>query len=457
MKHKGAVKMINNQNRIFLLSEEEIKISLLKLGIPTMIGMLVSAFYNIVDAFFVGRLGTLPTVAVSIMYPLTMVGMGIGLLFGNGASSNISRALGKKNCEEVKNYSSTAILSGLFTITFLVIIMLIFFNPLINILGASAKSVSYVREYGIIFIIGLIFNVFNMMMNNLIVSEGGSSFGMIAMLIGGCINIILDPILIFGFNLGVSGAAIATLISQLISSIMYIFYLWKCDSCLVVSFQHFQVNRTIYKEIFKIGLPICFFQFLTGAAISLTNIVAKPFGEAAIASMGIVNRIMSLETQALYGFLKGYSPLVGYNYGAENIKRVKDATRIAILWSTTINIVFGLICIIFAKQFIYLFNQESMEVLKIGSIALRVDAVSFMTLGIQIVIGNYFLAVGKAKQGGMLSIFRQGLFFIPLLLIFSYIWNINGMISAQLVADICATIMTILIWKKENRNKAINY
>ena len=167
--------MKTNQNRIFLLSEEKIKISLLKLGIPTMIGMLVSAFYNIVDAFFVGRLGTLSTVAVSIMYPLTMVGMGIGLLFGNGASSNISRALGKNNYEQVKSYSSIAILSGLFTIILLVIGMLVFFNPLINILGATSTSASYVREYGIIFIISLIFNVFNMMMNNRIVSEGGDA------------------------------------------------------------------------------------------------------------------------------------------------------------------------------------------------------------------------------------------------------------------------------------------
>ena len=175
--------MNSNQNRMFLLSKEKITISLLKLGIPTMIGMLVSELYNIVDTFFVGRLGTLPTVAVSIIYPLTMVGMGIGLLFGNGASSNISRALGKKDYEQVKSYSSTAILSGLFTMALLVIVMLIFFDPLINILGATTASVPYVKKYGIIFIIGLIFNVFNMMMNNLIVSEGGSAFGMIAMLL----------------------------------------------------------------------------------------------------------------------------------------------------------------------------------------------------------------------------------------------------------------------------------
>ena len=441
--------MDENKNRIFLLEKEKIKISLLKLGIPTMVGMLVSAFYNIVDAFFIGRLGTLQTVAVSVIYPLTMVGLGIGLLFGNGASSNISRLLGKKDYENVRKYSSIAIISGLLTIILLVALMLIFIDQLVRVLGTTEKSFGYAKKYGIIFIIGLIFNVFNMMMNNLIVSEGSSSYGMIAMFVGGCFNLVLDPILIFGCKMGVSGAAVATLISRLVSTAMYVFYLGRMNTYLKVSFKYFRPTSHIYKEIFKIGLPICFFQFLSGGAVSLTNIVAKQFGEVAIASMGIVNRIMSLETQALYGFLKGYSPLVGYNYGAKNMGRVKEATKTAILWSTVVNILFGIICILFAKQLIYLFNQESSQVLKIGRLALSIDGISFMTLGIQIVIGNYFLAIGKAKQGGMLSILRQGLFFIPFLLILSSILGLNGLIYAQFLADICATIVTLIMWKKE--------
>ena len=443
--------MNENRDRIFLLEKEKIKVSLLKLGVPTMVGMLVSAFYNIVDGFFVGRLGTLQMVAVSVIYPLTMVGTGIGLLFGNGASSNISRALGKKDYDSVKTYSSTAMISGMLTIICFVGMMLIFFDPLIHLLGATKNSFDYTREYGTIFIIGLIFNVFNMMMNNLIVSEGGSLFGMITMLVGGGANLILDPVLIFGCDLGVGGAAIATLVSRMISTGMYLLYLWKGNTYLKVSFKYFRPTGFIYKEIFKIGLPICLFQFLSGGAVGLTNVVAKPFGEAAIAAMGIVNRIMSLETQALYGFLKGYSPLVGYNYGAGNKARVQEATKTAVFWSTAVNALFGIICIVFAKQLIYLFNQESGQVLEIGSLALRVDGISFITLGIQIVIGNYFLAVGKAKQGGMLSIFRQGLFFIPLLLILSSLFGLNGLILAQLFADICATMMTLLMWRKEQK------
>lgn len=435
--------MNENEARLYLLGKENVRTALLKLGIPTMVGMLVSAFYNIVDAVFVGRLGTVETAAVSVIYPLTMVGTGIGLLFGNGAGSSISRFLGKEHYDKVKTYSSTAVLSGMTVITLVAAGLLLFIDPVVRTLGATQSSFHSARAYGTVFIIGLVFNVFNMMMNNLIVAEGASSYGMTAMLAGGCVNLVLDPILIFTCGLGVSGAAVATLVSRLVSTALYMLYLAGGKSYLSITFRNFRPDRSIYKEIVKIGLPICFFQFLTGSAVGITNVVAKPFGEAAIAAIGIVNRIMSLESNALYGFLKGYSPLVGYNYGAGDKERVVGATKTAICWSTGVNIIFGLLCILFARPFLYLFNQESRAVLDIGSAALRVDAVSFMTLGIQIVIGNYFLATGKAREGGMLSVCRQGLFFIPFLLFFTHAWGIPGLIFAQLAADICATLVTL--------------
>lgn len=210
-------------------------------------------------------------------------------------------------------------------------------------------------------------------------------------------------------------------------------------------------DGVVYGQIFKIGLPVCIFQLLSGGAVSLTNIAARPFGETAIAAMGIVNRIMSLDSSILYGFLKGYSPLVGYNYGAGNKKRVAEATKTVLLWSTASNILFGVLCILFSKQFIYLFNQESATVIEIGSMALAINAVSFMTLGYQIVVGNYFLSIGQAMQGGILSMCRQGFFFIPILILFTYIRGIPRLIFAQLATDCCATILTAVLWKKEKK------
>lgn len=441
--------MDETQKRMDLLEKQPIQKALLKLGIPTMIGMLVSALYNIVDAFFVGQLGTLQTAAVSIVYPLTMVGTGIGLLFGSGAGSYISRLLGKKDYEKVSVCSSIAIFSGTIIISVLVACMLVCFDPLMTVLGATDSTMIFVKAYGMIYIFGLIFNVFNVMMNNLLVAEGNPSFAMLAMLVGGCTNLILDPILIFTCHMGVAGAAAATLVSRFISTVLYLLYLLRGKSLLHISIHRWRPDGVVYGQIFKIGLPVCIFQLLSGGAVSLTNIAARPFGETAIAAMGIVNRIMSLDTSILYGFLKGYSPLVGYNYGAGNKKRVAEATKTVLLWSTAVNILFGVVCILFSKQLIYLFNQESMAVIEIGRLALTIDAVSFMTLGFQIVIGNYFLSIGKAQQGSILSMCRQGFFFIPLLLLFTHIWGIPGLILAQLATDICATILTAILWKTE--------
>lgn len=441
--------MNHSQKRMELLGKADINTALLKLGIPTLAGTMISALYNVVDAFWIGNLGTLQTAAVSIVYPLTMLGMAFGMLFGSGANSNIARFLGKKEYGKVKEYSSTAVFTGLGTITVLVAVMLLFLEPLLNLLGATEGNLIYAKEYGGIFIIGLIFNVFNMSMNNIIVAEGNPSMSMIAMLAGGVTNLVLDPLLIFGCDMGVRGAAVATLISRLVSAVIYISYLKKGASYVSVALRYFKPSIGLYRDVFKIGFPFCFFQLLSGFAVGLTNIAAKPFGDAAIATMGIVNRIMSLETQGLYGFFKGYSPLVGFNYGAGNMERVKKATKTAIRWSTIANIIFGAICVGFANSLIYLFNQESAEVLKLGSLALKVNGISCLALGFQIVINNYFLAVGKAKQGALLSVCRQGLFFIPILLIFSNIWGVNGVIFSQLAADVCSTILTIILWKNE--------
>ena len=443
--------MTDKAQRIHLLADEKISKALLKLGIPTMIGMLVSAFYNIVDAFFVGQLGTLQTAAVSIIYPLTMVGTGLGLLFGNGAGSYISRLLGRKAYDQVAVVASTTIFTGLGTIVFVAAGLLLCFDPLVNALGATALTMPYVREYGLIFIAGLILNVFNVLVNNLLIAEGATAFSMAAMLLGGLSNIFLDPLLIFGCQLGVGGAAIATLLARLISTALYLFYLLNGKNYITLSLHDFRPSRTLYGEIFKIGLPICVFQLLTGLSVGLTNFMARPFGEAAIAAMGIVNRIMTLESNALYGFLKGYTPLVGYNYGAGNAARIQQSTKTALLWSTSANILFGLLCLIFARPLIHLFNHQSAQVLEIGRWALSIDGLSFMLLGIQIVIGNYFLAIGKAKQGGMLSLSRQGFFFIPFLLIFTSAWGLFGLILAQPAADLCATLLTLKLWQQERR------
>jgi Na+-driven multidrug efflux pump len=244
--------------------------------------------------------------------------------------------------------------------------------------------------------------------------------------------------------MGITGAAFATFLARLLSAGLYVFYLYSGKTYIKMHLNAFRPTKELYGEVFKVGIPLLVFQILSSFTMGITNIAAKSYGTEVIAAMGIVNRIVSLESMALFGFLKGYQPLVGYNFGAKNMKRVKDATTLALKWSTAACIIFGFICILFSKEVVLLFNTESARVLMVGQKALILTALSYMTLGVQIVYGTYFLAIGKAKEGGILTICRQGVFFIPAILILPRLFGLNGLVCAQLFADVCSLTLTII-------------
>ena len=230
--------MNETEKRTYLLAKEQPSKALLCLGVPTMIGMLVSALYNIVDSYFVGLLGTAQMGAVSILFQLSAAMVGIGMLFGAGAGTYLARLLGSGQHKEASQCASTSIASGLITGIILVIAMLLFLDPLLRVLGATDSILPYARQYGFLFILGLIFNVFNITVNNIFTSEGASKNSMIAMLIGGFVNIGLDPFFIFTLHMGIQGAAIATLISRIISTSMYLYFILSGKTILQYSFHN---------------------------------------------------------------------------------------------------------------------------------------------------------------------------------------------------------------------------
>lgn len=439
--------------RTKLLGEEKMSKTLLIMGIPTMIGMLVSALYNIVDTYWVGRLGTLATAAVSVVYPLSYVGMFFGLVFGCGANSVIARKLGQKEIEEVRKYSSTAVYLGLAFIITSIVVMLAGIDAILAGLGALPAYLDMAKAYGVIFIIGLLFNVFNMCMNNMIVAEGNSFVSMAAMFVGAIINIVLDPVLIFTLDLGIRGAAYATLISRMVSTVIYLVYVLSKKSVLSVNPSDIKIDGEHIKEILKIGLPIAIYQLITGIAITIVNTLAKAYGADAQAALGIVNKIMMIEMSAIFGFFKGYSPVVGYNFGAGRMDRVKEATKIGLIWSTLTTMILGVIFMVFRGSIVHMFNKESADVLVIGSFALVVYAISYFTYGLQIIIGNYFLAIGEAKRGGLTSM-GKGLLYIVLLFVMNAILGLDGLIFAQLVTDVVGTVITIVVYNLFERNNS---
>lgn len=434
--------MNTNDEKIKMMRDEKIPKVLLNLGMPTMIGMLVSAFYNIVDAYFVGGLGTSQMGAVSITFPIGQIIVGLAMTFGSGAASYISRLLGEEDDKQANKTASTALLSSLFVGVITIIAILCFLDNILVSLGATATILPYARAYAMIYIAGSILNIFNVTMNNIITSEGAAKFTMVSMLIGGGLNVILCPIFIYTLGWGIRGAAIATVVAQASTSLFYVWYISGKKGYLRFSLRDFSVDKTMYSQIFKVGIPILAFQLLTSASIGLTNTAASNYGDPAVAAMGIVTRILALGTFVVFGYMKGFQPVAGYNYGAKNYGRLNEATRVSLQWATWFCGIMALIMIMFPGTIVSLFSKNDAMVINIGGRALRAGGIMFVFFGFQMVYGTLFLALGKAKEGGILSISRQGIFFIPIILILPHVIGLNGVIYSQAIADLLTVVLT---------------
>lgn len=443
--------MTEKSTRIYLLKEANVASALLKLGIPTMVGMLISALYNAIDAYFVGGLGISQMGAVSVVFPIVQIIIGLGMMFGAGASSYISRLLGKGDEDMANKTASTALFSSIFVGVIIIIGILLFLDPVLSSLGATKTILPYARAYAKIYVTGSIINVFTVTMNNLLTAQGATKFTMIAMLTGSIANIILDPIMIYSMNLGIEGAAIATVISLCINMALYIGYIVKQKGVLRFSFKNITFSKIMYAEILKIGIPVLLFQLLASAAMGVINTAAKPYGDYAVAAMGAVTRIMTVVTYVVFGFLKGFQPFAGYNYGAKQFDRLKKSIHLCMSWSTIFCVIAAIILILFSNPIVALFGKDT-EMIALASKALKLNAILFITFGFQMVYATLYLAIGKSLIGSVLSLSRQGIFFFPLILILPYLFGLTGIIYVQPMADLLTTIITIYFAIKINRS-----
>ena len=437
--------MNSQSKKMELLGSTSIPKALLAMGIPTMIGMLVNAFYNLVDAYFVGGLGESQMGAISVVYPLGQVVVGLGLLFGNGAASYISRLLGRGDKENADKVASTALYSSVSVGAVIIIISMVFLHPILKLLGATDSILPFAATYAGIYIVSCIFNVFNVTMNNIVTSEGAAKTTMCALLTGAVLNIALDPLFIYVFDLGVAGAAIATAISQVVSTCVYLTYIFRKKSVF-----HFRVKDCTYtketmSEIFKIGIPTLVFQILTSVSISLINNAAGDYGDSAIAGMGVVTRLISMGSLSVFGFIKGFQPIAGYSYGAKKFDRLREAIKTSILWSTAFCVIFGVILALFPTAIVSQFTKGDAEMIRIGAASLRANGISIMLFGFYTVYSSLFLALGKGREGFILGACRQGICFIPVILLLPIVWGLNGIMYAQPIADVLSAVITVFM------------
>ena len=262
------------------------------------------------------------------------------------------------------------------------------------------------------------------------------------MLLGAVMNIGLDPIFIYVLNMGVAGAAIATAISQFISTLVYLSYALRKKSAFTFSIKEFCPTKQILAEILKIGVPTLTFQLLTSLSIALINRAANGYGDAVIAGMGAVTRVTSMGTLVVFGFLKGFQPIAGFSYGAKKFDRLREAIKTSILWSTIFCVIVGLAMVLFSTQIISQFANGNMEMISVGQKALVASGFSFMLFGFYTVYSSLLLALGKGTAGFIIGALRQGICFVPIILILPIIWDMNGILYAQPIADVISTIIT---------------
>ena len=437
--------MNTQNNKMNLLGNVPVPRALLAMGLPTMAGMLINALYSLADTYFVGDLGTVQMAAVTVAYPLGQIIVGLGLLFGNGAAAYLSRLLGQDDRKTANAVASTALYSSIGIGAIAILLSLFFLQPILRQFGALADIMPYALSYSRIYIAFSIFNVFNVTMNNIVSSEGAAKTAMFALMSGAVLNVILDPIFIYTLGLGVAGAAIATALSQMVSSSIYIIYILRKKSVFNFHIRECCFSRDILSEILKIGVPTLLFQLLTSISIAMINDAAKEYGGSALAAMGPVTKILSMGTLIVYGFLKGFQPIAGYSYGAKKYGRLLETIRTVALWSTIFCVIFGLAAAIFSGPIMAQFTSGDTQMIQIGRQALQINGLSFMLFGVYTVYSFLFLVMGKAKEGCILGACRQGICFLPAILLLPRIFGMNGVILAQPVADVLSFVITIIM------------
>ena len=425
------------------------------LAIPTVISMLVTAIYNMADTFFVSQISTQASAAVGIVFPIMSIIQACGFTLGMGSGSLVSIRLGQKRNDEASEISSTAFFTALGIGLLITIFGNIFSSRFMQLVGASEAVLPYANDYARYIFFGAPFMCASFVLNNVLRSEGKSFFSMIALTSGGILNIILDPIFIFVMKMGISGAAIATLISQFVSfCILLSFYLRKKSICRI-NIKLYAKKISVLGKIVSTGIPSLARQGLASVATILLNTSAGTYGgDEGIAAMSIVTKIIMFIASIMIGIGQGFSPVSGYNYGAKRYDRVKKAYWFMVTSGFCIMAFFAVLCCIFAPQILRAFRNDEL-VIQIGSAALRWQA-AFMPLHPLIVGTNMLMqSTRNIKSATFLSMNRQGIFFIPTILIMPRLFGLTGVETSQFIADVLSAFAAIpfLLWFFKNKLK----
>lgn len=415
-----------------------------RLAVPCIVSMLVTAFYNMADTYFVGMLkSNAATGAVGVVFSMMAVIQAVGFFFGQGSGNFISRELGKKNEEQASQMAATGFFSALVTGGVICLLGQLLLEPLALFLGSTKTILPYTEAYLKVILLGAPWMCASFVLNNQLRFQGSASYAMVGIVTGAVVNIILDPILIFGLKLGVAGAGWATILSQLLSFCLLLLGTRKGGN-IRIRLKNFRFSGYLYLWIFKGGIPSLARQSLASVATICLNNAAMVYGDAAIAAMGVVQRITMFGASAMLGFGQGFQPVCGFNYGAGFYSRVRRGFWFCVKVSTLVLLGIGALGYFFAPRLIALFRDDA-QVVGFGAAALRYQCLTMLLHGWVVMSNMMQQSMGKTIPATFLSIARQGLFFIPLVWLLSAWLGFPGIQLTQPTADLITFLCAVPI------------
>lgn len=440
------------------LRHEKIWILLLRYSIPAIIAMMVTSLYNVVDRAFIGSMEGIGSIAIAglgVTMPVFTLIIAFGMLISVGASTRLSIKLGERNKEEAEKILGNALTLSIIISLIITVLGLVFLEDILFILGASKDSISYAKDYMSVILVGSIFNLVAFSLNNAIRAEGNPKLAARTMIVGCVLNLILDPIFIFVFDLGIKGAAIATVLCQVVVCIWVTYYFIRGKSNLKLKKYNLKLDKDIVKNVFAIGMT----PFAMEVAISITHIFTnnslKAYGgDLAIGAMTALTSILLMFMMPVFGLNQGMQTIISYNYGAKQYERAKKTLILSIIVSIVI-LSFGFLVVqVFPEVFVGIFNKDS-DLMEIAVRGININLITLPIMGISIVGPVYFQCISKVKHSMFLTLLRQFILFIPLIIVLPIQFNLDGVWLAQPIADFIAMIIVLLFLKREFKTREV--
>lgn len=424
------------------MTETPVKKLIASLALPTVISMMITMIYNAADTFFVSKISVSASGATGIVFSLMAILQAFGFMYGHGAGSNISRKLGAKDIESARIYCSTAFFLALATGIIIGTAGILCITPLMKLLGSTDTILPYAKDYGLYILIAAPAMACSCVMNNIMRYEGMAKLAMIGLATGGILNIFLDPLFIFAFKLGISGAGLATALSQYISMLILLVFFLKKKTQSRIAPRYFTFRPRVIWDIISVGVPSFARQGLNSVSTMFLNIMAAPYGDACIAAMSIVAKIMMFIFSVCIGIGQGFQPVCSFNYGAEKYDRVRQAIRFLWIFATVVVSIISAICFLVAPHIVKLFRSEDI-IVQIGSQALRYICVAMCLMPTIMAANMTFQSVGMSGKAFFLACAQNGLFFIPLILVLPRFFGIIGIEIAQPISFAIAAIVSV--------------